>query len=364
MSSVATNINMGAGGGWLRWLVAAAFLAVLLVIAPVGADNNAEVGYDRITTEQWRTLSSDELRSAVADGVLSPNAKVGNFSLLAQSVLEGNKSHFRALMESGADVNMITRLAPLHVAAVYGREEMAEKLIQAGADVDSRDEWGNTPGRLAIGGVSNNFIDEEQGKRIISLLLDGGADINAVDGNGFGMLHDAIQMCSNDLVRALLEWGADANGPENQHKAISPLVAALMGYPRIIPVLVDFGADVNRESKVGIVPIQAAVLISSADSVRALLKFGADVNGKFGVSALQWAKLKSQGKMELERASLLETSAHISKDCEVPDVYGKVEWEGNGKKMVEMLVSRGVKGDIASPPPPTLLVEVKPFWTR
>ena len=63
----------------------------------------------------------------------------------------------QVLIESGADVNSIDRggLIPLHNAASYGHIEIAQLLLDAGSQVNANDRWQFTPlheGRTFKGG--------------------------------------------------------------------------------------------------------------------------------------------------------------------------------------------------------------------
>ena len=53
----------------------------------------------------------------------------------------------QVLIESGADVNSIDRggLIPLHNAASYGHIEIAQLLLDAGSQVNANDRWQFTP---------------------------------------------------------------------------------------------------------------------------------------------------------------------------------------------------------------------------
>lgn len=88
-------------------------------------------------------------------------------------------------------------------AAQVGDLDSAKLLVEAGADVDDTNAWGVSATTLA--GFSG-FAD------LVRFLLDKGADPN-VDGPGFTALHTAIMRRDETLVRDLLTHGAEPNLP-------------------------------------------------------------------------------------------------------------------------------------------------------
>jgi ankyrin repeat protein len=92
---------------------------------------------------------------------------------------------------------------PLHLAAFFGHEDAARALLERGADpnVVARHETIRVaPLHSAAAGAH---------AAIVRLLLDAGADPNARQPGGFAPLHAAAQNDDRESARALLERGAD-----------------------------------------------------------------------------------------------------------------------------------------------------------
>ncbi|XP_076885351.1 serine/threonine-protein kinase 12-like [Bidens hawaiensis] len=73
---------------------------------------------------------------------------------------EGNIDGIKELLDSGTDVNFkdIDNRTALHVAACQGFCDVAELLLQAGAEVDPKDRWGSTPLADAIHYKNHDMI--------------------------------------------------------------------------------------------------------------------------------------------------------------------------------------------------------------
>src|SRR6185312_15526036 len=92
----------------------------------------------------------------------------------------------------------------LHVCAKYSREECLKLLIEAGADVNSRDSRQLTPLNMACGVVKKQ-------SNCVSILLKAGADPNIPDESGTIPLNRACTLGPNKYVRKLLKYKADPN---------------------------------------------------------------------------------------------------------------------------------------------------------
>ena len=71
---------------------------------------------------------------------------------------------------------------PLHIAIVYGKDKVVQKLLARGCNVNVKTTDKETPLHLALKfGMS---YDRDEGFRLLSLLLPHGADVNAQDNDG------------------------------------------------------------------------------------------------------------------------------------------------------------------------------------
>lgn len=96
---------------------------------------------------------------------------------------------------------------PLQLACFFGHEQVAAHLINAGANVNaaSRNSMVIQPIHAATAG---NHLS------IVRLLLQSGADPNAVQQDSFRPLHSAAQNGNLAMARLLLEHGADPTLPD------------------------------------------------------------------------------------------------------------------------------------------------------
>ena len=98
---------------------------------------------------------------------------------LCDAVIHNDLKEFNELIASGADVNErdYNNLTALWYSTQDGRYEMTEKLINKGADIEATDRFGNTPLSNAV--FYYNQSEEALSGKLLELLLDAGADMNA-----------------------------------------------------------------------------------------------------------------------------------------------------------------------------------------
>ncbi len=172
---------------------------------------------------------------------------------------------------------------PLHVAAgsPYDKGlEIGERLIEAGADVNARDTCNFTPLHVSIFSCSPQFA---------RLLLSKGAKIDAADHNGDRPIHMASAInrtqyrqwrgisldlnCRTNaqLVKVLIEAGADANALDGM--GLTPLHKAIC--KDVAKELIAAGADVNARSTYSRTPLSMARQSMNDEVARFLLEHNA-----------------------------------------------------------------------------------------
>ena len=164
----------------------------------------------------------------------------------------------------------------LPAAAATGALASVQRLLELGFAVDTRDEQGATALVRACGAGHRD---------IAACLLDAGADSSLAARTGVTALAAAVAARREALVALLLqhEVAVDQRLP---NEATAVMVAAAMGYPDIIELLLAAGADVNAVDAGGRSALHAAAQFGFEhnDSLRArrlfdvLLKHGADIN--------------------------------------------------------------------------------------
>lgn len=127
------------------------------------------------------------------------------------------------LIRAGADVEARNGLGepPLHLSAAYGRPAVAAVLLARGADVHARARSGKTPLHAAAAGLGGQS-DAPARIEVARLLLAAGADVNAREsGSGFTPLRYATSFESRNAGMAdlLLAHGADPRGGEDRSSA-------------------------------------------------------------------------------------------------------------------------------------------------
>ena len=186
---------------------------------------------------------------------------------LHQAVAENSIGQVQKLIDEGANVNASGfeifphgKCTPLQVAAYKGYDDIAELLISNGALLEAKNQKGQTALKVAI--YAENI-------KVVKLLLSKGA---------YPYLFRSVLVNNTEIVRSLLENGANVEETEeNSH--FKPLhLATLKGNCEIIQLLIDYNADINASINQGYTPLQDAISKNNLKATKLLLDNGANPN--------------------------------------------------------------------------------------
>ena len=128
----------------------------------------------------------------------------GGYTVLLRAVFGGFVDYTRMLLEYGAAINVADNQGntPLHAALslINNRDQLTRLLVDHDADVNVRNWRGDTPLRLTI--YKNNI-------EITRLLLKRGADVHAIDNDGFtaGQVASRNPSPRTALIELLRQYG-------------------------------------------------------------------------------------------------------------------------------------------------------------
>ena len=171
----------------------------------------------------------------------------------------------RILLEAGTDPNIHGEHVPaLHVAAADDNLEAAAILVEHGAKIDTRDTVNNDTALMY--GVRDGKA------KVAEYLLIKGANPNLTDKQGFTPLHIAASRNDIHLVRSLLAHGASIDARTSGHGRTALLIAAMSGFTDMVRALLEGGANPSLPDNVGGLPLQRAIEYHHEDVVRLLEK--------------------------------------------------------------------------------------------
>ena len=250
---------------------------------------------------------------------------------LEQAVCADNIRGIKFCIKHGANINRIDELglSPLEGAChgIYAKPILT--LIKLGAKVNIKDKHGYSPLLNAAWCPYD----------VIKAFIDAGTDVNAKNEFGNTVLHEAASFNENpEVIRLLINAGADINAQNNEYE--SPLITACMNNknPEIVKTLLDYGADVNIKNKYGQTCFEVAYSHKST-MLKPLLMNIKDINTR-NQYAYHLAEKEPIPNLDTVR-TLLECGIDISN-------FKQVFWACVSKsKIMQVLKQYGIKFNIS-----------------
>lgn len=204
---------------------------------------------------------------------------------LSYASLGGNVEIVRFLIDQNARLDAADEkgMTPLHYAAFGNHEATVGLLLAGGADINADSDEG-TPLHMAVRSVRNPAMSDNDQTDMAELLIDKGADLNVCSKIAGTPLHLAVGRVQKEMVKLLIAKGADVNAKGGEEvKGGTPLHAAVFHpYGADVAVsLIRSGADVNARDNDGATLLHlAAQRPFRRPHIELLLDYGADVNAK------------------------------------------------------------------------------------
>ena len=179
----------------------------------------------------------------------------------------GHLEALECLLEHRCNVNVKGRFdeTPLHYASEDANEPIMRLLLQYGSDIIAKDRAGKTPLMTAVMRKGNS--------KALRFLLAKGSPCESVDVFGRTALHLASD---GDIARILVDNGADMNR-EDRNGQTALAMACFNRNTETARFLIDNGSNIHLQDAFGNAPLHYAVQENLVGVVSHLLKQGADV---------------------------------------------------------------------------------------
>ena len=187
-----------------------------------------------------------------------------NYTPLHYAVQEKHADVVQVLIDAGADIETknVDGRSPLHVASISGELTTVTKLVKAGADVRATEDDRATCLLLAAYDGHTDIV-----RYLVSLPE---VDLNHQDTNNYTPLHIAVHQKHAAVVEVLIDAGADIE--TKNAKGRSPLhVASISGELTTVKMLVEAGADVRDTDAERDTCLTLAAYFGHTDTVRYLV---------------------------------------------------------------------------------------------
>ncbi len=256
----------------------------ILLVLPAAATDNTTI-FDAI-----RAGDTAYIRAHLTKPELDSRDRRGSTPLMHAAAF-GSLDTLKLLIEAGADVKTRNEMDATALLWAAADPQKARFLVLSGADVTVASKLGRTPLMVAAA--------RKGGAALVELLLSKGADLHAKDRIGDTALAIAARTGDLDIVKLLMAKGADPNAADAVGRG--PLFAAAIGQnPAIVQLLLQKGAAVNAATSLPpgaasrttnnikngppnnskVTALHNAAAFGPVESVRELLNAGANVNAQ------------------------------------------------------------------------------------
>ncbi|KAI4155893.1 MAG: hypothetical protein LQ340_000673 [Diploschistes diacapsis] len=235
--------------------------ALVELLLEKGADIEAADPQGR--TPLWMAVCSghEEITRLLLKKGAKIDVRCEGETLLSEAILSRNETAIRLLLERGAKLDM---RSSLFLAASVGNIMIARILLKMGAEIDRKNDEGDTP--LALAALSGEV-------EMIRMLLEKGAEVDTKNNSGKTALLYAARNGDEIVARMLLEKGADVDAKDNNGET-ALFYAAENGEEIVAKLLLEVGAEVDAKDNNGETALFCVAKNGKEIVARMLLKLG------------------------------------------------------------------------------------------
>ena len=270
-------------------------VSILKLLVDLGGNINAADGRSG-NTPLHVAASYSQIPSVAA--LLEKNADINALNKAQETPLmnalrssaENRLSMFRILVDHGADINTINAegKTAMHIAAIHFDITVISALFELRADINCRDNNGNTPFHMSVKNLSSGELQcvfDSMGDSAFKIFSDLGMNVDTSQ-YSTESLKEMGKECTERFLRFLYSHGANPMSPDN--KGVTPIYsAAVEGCTHCVQIIADLGGDINATDNRGFSPIHAAVVSlldnnrhkynAILETIQILIQMGADL---------------------------------------------------------------------------------------
>ena len=254
---------------------------------------------------------------------------------VAAGSLASDVAMLQLLIDAGADVNAAvddSKRFPVSLAADSGDLSKLLSLLDAGADVNAASPQGYTP----LINVLYHLWDDQKLLPVVELLVKHGADIDAVTSYGESPLTTAAFQGRLDVVRFLLDAGANA-----ERLAWTPaMMATCLGTLEELQGILDKGGELDQRDYFDRTVWLLSAIVGDVRKAQLLHEHGIDIEerGRMGDTAL--ANCVSRGHVPMARW-LIQIGANVNNPDDSGNTPLMIAAQSGQAESVQLLLDAG-----------------------
>ncbi len=206
--------------------------------------------FTAIATADW-----NEMRSLHAGGLsVDVSHPLRQTTALMEATRQGRSRTVEWLLHHGAAPALLAGLratSAIHIAIRMQQWEIAERLLLLAPAAAICDHAGRTPLHMVAMTITNEPHAERACVKLVDLLIEKGAGMDALDGEGISALHYAIINDLFGLAERLLVHGANPNIMSPESKVTPLTIAALEHQSHLAELLLRYGANPEHATQGG-----------------------------------------------------------------------------------------------------------------